>query len=114
MRTIETRPIVSTILIVMTTHECHEPLPIVYIISNYIFIIIILQLCLFVSTYRLFMLIGLIFVIAGTQQNAGRKAATAAGQLALPEVQLTTHRSRGAVGRGVDEGGEGRPPPRAS
>ena len=36
MRTIETRPIVSTILIVMTTHECHEPLPIVYIISNYV------------------------------------------------------------------------------
>ena len=100
----------------MTTRQS---LPFVEIISNSCNNILLLLLpCnyvsfilhLFTSTSRLFVNKGLIFVIAGTRKNAGRKAAATTGDhLGLPEGPLT-HRRRGAtVGGAFAEQGEEAP-----
>ena len=100
----------------MTTRQS---LPFVEIISNSCNNILLLLLScnyvsfilhLFTSTSRLFVNKGLIFVIAGTRKNVGRKAAATTGDhLGLPEGPLT-HRRRGAtVGGAIDEQGEEAP-----
>jgi hypothetical protein len=63
---------VMTMVIVMmgtsVSNSCNTIL-FLLLLCNYVSFI----LHLFTSTYRLFVLIGLIFVIAGTGQNAGRR-----------------------------------------
>ena len=100
----------------MTTRQS---LPFMEIISNSCNNILLLLLScnyvsfilhLFTSTSRLFVNKGLIFVIAGTQKNAGRKvAATTGDHLSLPDGPLTHHRRGAAIGGAIDEQGEEAP-----